>query len=106
MKTRDLSGFVTSFFRSYLTAERNVSQHTTHAYRDALKLLLRFAADWHKRQTDSLAIADLTVDVVLAFLDSLETTRKNMVRTRNARLAAIHCFFRYVLDSEPTHAAL
>ena len=106
MKTSDLSGFVTGFFRSHLAAERNVSQHTTHAYRDALKLFLRFAADWHKRQTDSLAIDDLTAEVVLGFLDSLEITRKNSIRTRNARLAAIHCFFRYVLDSDPTHAAL
>jgi site-specific recombinase XerD len=44
--------------------------------------------------------------VVLAFLDSLETTRNNTIRTRNARLAAIHCFFRFVLDSEPAHAAI
>jgi integrase/recombinase XerD len=106
MKTPDLAGFVTSFFRSHLTAERNLSQHTTHAYRDALKLFLRFAADWHKRQADRLAISDLTADVVLAFLDSLETARKNNVRTRNARLAAIHCFFRFVLDADPAHAAL
>jgi integrase/recombinase XerD len=106
MKTRDLSGFVTSFFRSHVVAERNLSQHTTYAYRDALKLFLRFAADWHKCQTDSLAITDLTAEVVLAFLDSLEATRQNTVRTRNARLAAIHSFFRYVLDSDPMHAAL
>jgi site-specific recombinase XerD len=106
MKTHDLSGFVTRFFRSHLVAERSLSQHTTYSYRDALKLFLRFAADWHKRQADCLAIGDLTADVVLAFLDSLETNRKNSVRTRNARLAAIHCFFRYVLDSDPAHAAL
>ena len=73
MKTPDLSSFVTRFFRSHLAAERNLSQHTMHAYRDALKLFLRFAADWHKRQADSLAIGDLTAEVVLAFLDSLES---------------------------------
>lgn len=106
MKTPDLSSLVTSFFRSHLAAERNVSPHTTHAYRDALKLFLRFAAAWHKRRSDSLAIGDLTAEVVLAFLDSLETMRKNSIRTRNARLAAIHCFFRYVLDCDPTQAAL
>ena len=71
MKTPDLSVYVTGFFRSHLTAERNLSQHTTHAYRDALKLLLRFAAAWHKRQAASLAIGDLTAEVILAFLDSL-----------------------------------
>jgi integrase/recombinase XerD len=106
MKTPELTGFVTGFFRTHLGAERNVSQHTTLAYRDALKLFLRFAADWHKRPVDCLAIGDLTPEVVLGFLDSLETARHNTVPTRNARLAAIHCFFRYVLDCEPAHAAL
>ena len=106
MITRDLSSFVTNFFRSHLTAERNLSPHTMRAYRDALKLFLRFAAAWHKRPADHLALADLTTEVVLAFLDSLEAARKNNVRTRNARLAALHCFFRYVLDEDPLQAAL
>ncbi len=106
MRSPELSRFVTDFFRRHLGAERNVSRHTMLAYRDALKLFLRFAADWHKRPVDRLAIGDLTPEVVLAFLDSLETTRHNTIRTRNARLAAIHCFFRYVLDCEPSHAAL
>jgi len=106
MKTRDLSSFVTDFFRSHLSAERNLSPHTTHAYRDALKLFLRFAATWHKRPADRLALADLTAEVVLAFLDSLEAARNNTIRTRNARLVALRCFFRFVLDAEPMHAAL
>jgi site-specific recombinase XerD len=106
MKSSDLSELVTAFFSSHLIGERNASQHTTHAYRDALKLFLSFAADWHKSRVNSLAIDDLTAKVVLAFLDSLENTRKNSVRTRNARLAAIHSFFRYVLDCDPAHAAL
>jgi site-specific recombinase XerD len=106
MRSPELSRIVTDFFLRHLSAERNVSRHTTLAYRDALKLFLRFAADWHKRPVDHLAIGDLTPEVVLTFLDSLETARHNTVRTRNARLAAIHCFFRYVLDCEPSHAAL
>lgn len=106
MKSPDLSRFITRFFLTHLAAERNVSPNTVIAYRDALKLFLRFAADFYKRKVDSLAIEALTPKVVRAFLDSLETTRKNTVRTRNARLAAIHCFFRYVLDCEPSLAAL
>ena len=106
MRPPDLSGLVTGFFRTHLGAERDVSQHTTLAYRDALKLFLRFAVDWHKRPVDRLAIGDLTPEVVLAFLDALETARHNTVRTRNARLAAIHCFFRHVVNCDPSHAAL
>jgi site-specific recombinase XerD len=106
MPAPELSGLVTGFFRSYLAAQRNVSQHTTLAYRDAMKLLLRFATEWHKRPTSRLDVGDLSAEVVLAFLDSLETRRHNSVRTRNARLAAIHCFFRYVLDRDPAQAML
>lgn len=106
MTSANLSRFITNFFIHHLPAERNVSANTTVAYRDALKLFLRFAADRHKRQVDCLTMNDLNTDVVLAFLDRLESTRKNCVQTRNARLAAIHCFFRYVLDCEPSLASL
>jgi integrase/recombinase XerD len=106
MPAPELSGLVTGFFRTHLAAERNASQHTILAYRDAMKLLLRFAAEWHKRPVVRLGIGDLTVVVVLAFLDSLETRRHNSVQTRNARLAAIHSFFRYVLACDPAQATL
>jgi site-specific recombinase XerD len=91
MPVPDLSRFVTGFFVAHLAAARNVSQHTTLAYRDALKLFLRFAAEWHQRPAVNLVIGDLTAEVVLAFLDSL---------------AALHSFFRYVLDCDPAQATL
>jgi integrase/recombinase XerD len=37
-----------------------------------------------------LDIADLGAPVISAFLDHLEPERNNSIRTRNARLAAIH----------------
>jgi site-specific recombinase XerD len=106
MHSSDLPRLVTSFFLSHLTAERNLSHNTVSAYRDAVNLFLRFAADWHRRKVDNFALDDLAPAVVLAFLNSLESARHNSVPTRNARLAALHCFFRYVLACEPTHAAL
>jgi integrase/recombinase XerD len=39
-----------------------------------------------------------------AFLEHLEQARGNRARTRNARLAAIHSFFRYVALREPAYA--
>lgn len=44
--------------------------------------------------------------VVAGFLDHLEHERGNTVRTRNARLAAIHSLFRYAALRHPEHAAL
>ena len=39
-------------------------------------------------------------------MEYLENERHNSVRTRNARLAAVHSFFRYAALREPVHAAL
>ena len=36
---------VQDFFEKHLVVERHLSRHTVLAYRDALKLLLRYAAD-------------------------------------------------------------
>jgi len=47
MTPTDLCTLVTAFFVTHLAGERNVSAHTTAAYRDALTRLLRFAADFH-----------------------------------------------------------
>lgn len=104
--THDLAPFVTAFLVQYLPAERNVSPHTIAAYRDTLKLLLRFVATALRRAAAALQVEDLTPDRILQFLTDLETTRGNTVRTRNARLAAIHTFVRYVVDTEPALALI
>lgn len=41
-----------------------------------------------------------------AFLDHLETERGNGVRTRNARLAAVHALFRFAALRHPEHATV
>ena len=99
-----LTTLVTGFFVRYLAAERNVSPHTTAAYRDTLKLLLQFTRDLARRPIEALQFEDLAPDVIARFLDHLETVRHNSIRTRNARLAAIHSFMRYVLSREPSLA--
>ncbi|HVH88836.1 MAG TPA: tyrosine-type recombinase/integrase [Terriglobales bacterium] len=106
MKVQSLSALLSSFFLRYLALERGVSPHTSASYRDAIKLLLQFSADRCKRPVDRLTIEDLNAPAVLEFLAYLETGRSNTVRSRNARLAAIQTFFRYVTAQEPSLAAL
>ena len=96
MNAPTLATLLSAFFLRYLAAERGVSSHTTASYRDAVKLLLQFAATRCRRSVDKLAIEDLTGPLVLDFLTDLESNRGNTTRTRNARLAAIQTFFRYV----------
>ncbi|MGD0232646.1 MAG: tyrosine-type recombinase/integrase [Syntrophorhabdales bacterium] len=100
-----LSTLVTDFFMVHLGKERNASRHTTTAYRDSLKMFLCFAAKLRSRTIDRLELEDLSVDVILEFLNYLEKERGNTVQTRNLRLTAIHSFFRYVLSREPALAS-
>jgi site-specific recombinase XerD len=106
MKVQPLSALLSSFFLRYLALERGVSPHTSASYRDAIKLLLQFSADRCKRSVDRLTTEDLNAPVVLEFLTHLEIVRFNTVRSRNARLAAIQTFFRYVTAQQPSLAAL
>jgi len=94
------------FFGDYMTEQRGLSHHTVLSYRDALKLLLEFSAQHHKKPVVALDVADLDQDVVLAFLKNMEKTHGVKARTRNARLSALHTFFRYVGEKEPMNLAV
>ena len=83
--------------------ERGASPHTIAAYRDTLKLLLAFASKRLRSQPCRLDIGDLDAPLIAAFLDHLERERANSVRTRNARLAAIHSLFRYAALRHPEY---
>jgi integrase/recombinase XerD len=52
-----------------------------------------------------LDLADLQAPVISAFLDHCEQDRGNSIRTRNARLAAIHSLFAFAALHHPEHAA-
>lgn len=95
-----------AFFTERLIRQRQASPNTVSAYRDALRLLLCFAAEQTGKQPSQLDIADLDARLVAAFLDHLEAERGNTARTRNARLAAIHSLFRFAALRHPEHAAV
>jgi integrase/recombinase XerD len=95
-----------AFFTDRLTRQKNASPHTIAAYRDTLRLLLGFA--WQRTGTPParLGIEDLGAPLVAAFLDHLEHERGNSVRSRNARLAAIHSLFSFAAMQHPEHAEM
>lgn len=95
-----------AFFTERLARQRNASPHTIAAYRDTFRLLLPFAAQRTRTQPSAIDIADLDAPLVAAFLDHLEAERHNSIRTRNARLAAIHSLFRWAALQHPEHAAV
>jgi integrase/recombinase XerD len=101
-----LAPTVEAFFTQRLAAQRQASPRTVAAYRDALRLLFRFAHNRTGKEPSQLDLGDLDVELVTAFLTWLETDRDNSVATRNARLAAIHSLFRYAAWHHPEHAGL
>jgi integrase/recombinase XerD len=100
-----VAGLLEAFFTDRLQRQRNASPHTVAAYRDTFRLLLAFAQQRVRKPPSALPLADLDASLIGAFLHHLEKARGNSIRTRNARLAAIHSFFRFVALQEPGYSA-
>jgi len=101
-----LAPLLEAFFTERLIGQRQVSQHTVAAYRDAFCLLLRFAQHRIGRAPHQLQLDDLDANLIGAFLNHLEAERGVTVRTRNARLTAIRSLFHFSSYRHPEHAAL
>ena len=84
------------FLREHLPHDRRASEQTCETYAYAFQLLVCFAARRLHTQPSSLEIEQLDAALVLAFLEHLESERHNSPKTRNARLAAINAFFRFL----------
>jgi integrase/recombinase XerD len=94
-----------AFFTDRLITQKDASPRTIAAYRDTLRLLLRFAAEQTGKQPARLEFSDLDAPLIGAFLYHLEHERGNSARTRNARLAAIHSLYRYAALRHPEDIA-
>jgi integrase/recombinase XerD len=104
MNASSFSSLLQRFFTDRLLAQLGASPHTVAAYRDAFRLLLRFAAKHFGRSPSELRIEELDVSFLCKFIQHLELDRCNCIRTRNNRLSALQGFFRYVSFSEPALA--
>ena len=89
------------FFSHYVPVQQGLSDNTIPAYRDAVKLLLCYAADKLRKPVDELMIEDLKENMILGFLDHVQQDRGCTPRTRNARLAAVSSLFRFIAREEP-----
>ena len=96
-----LGDLVRSFFEDCLQRQRGLRPHSIRSYRDTLKLFLGHASEQLRKPLTRLALADLTCESVLEFLNWIERARDNSPRTRNQRLAALRGFFRYAATRSP-----
>jgi integrase/recombinase XerD len=95
-----------NFFSQHLLAERQLSSCTVASYRDSCRLLLNYLQTQTKRRPCEQRLEDWDAPNILRFLEHLEKQRHCSARSRNVRLAAIHCFMRYVATRQPQSLAL
>lgn len=100
-----IAATIQAFFTDRLITQRHASPHTIAAYRDTVRMLLTFTTERTGIPCHLLEFTDLDADTIAAFLDHLEHQRHNSVRTRNARLAAIHSLFGFAALRCPEHVA-
>jgi site-specific recombinase XerD len=100
--SKTLTCLVQDFFRKHLVGRRDVSPNTVSAYRDTMRMLLSFAGSHRGHKDREISLDDLNRETVFTFLDHLQKNRGNSTSTRNARLAAVHSFFQFVAQEDPT----
>ena len=101
-----LAPLLQSYFTDRLLRQRHASPNTIASYRDTFRLLLTFVKAKTGKPPSKITLEDLDAALIGAFLAHLESDRGNSVRTRNARLTAIHSLFNYLSLQAPEHAEL
>jgi site-specific recombinase XerD len=96
-----LGPILLAFFEDHLKVQKGLRLGSIRSYRDTLRLFLKFVSERTKHRISKLALVELTSDQVLQFLTYIEDERHNHRRTRNQRLAALHCFFEYAAIQAP-----
>ena len=100
-----IAPLITGFLREHMPIEQGCSPHTCETYAHAFRLLLMFASNRLGIKPSQIAVEQIDVTLILAFLAHIEEQRGNCAATRNGRLAAIKAFIRYVEFRVPSALA-
>ena len=100
MKPTDFSYALTKYLSIYLPGQYNASPHTILAYRDAFKLLLRYAEADCSITPERLTLSMIDAPFIYGFLLWLKRNG-NAIPTQNQRLAAMKAFFRWLQRERP-----
>lgn len=101
MRKTDFAQCLETYLRVYLPGQAGLSENTIMAYRDTFIQILYFIENIKKKNPDQLTLADFNSQLIVDFLDWLETEKHNSISTRNQRLAAIRAFAKYARSRYP-----
>ena len=100
MRNKDFSYYLSHFLKDYLVVERNCSKHTIRSYKNTFKQLIEYLVNIKNIRLQNINFNTTTRDIIIEFLNYLETVKNISIRTRNQRLAAIKSFYQYCLYEE------
>ena len=90
------AGLVSAYFSMYLAGTKNVSTNTIYSYRDTFVIFHGYLEKYCGFKLEKMLFNDLSRELILEFLQYLETERKYSISSRNQRLAALKSFAKYV----------
>ena len=102
----DFFNTVRSFLLEYLPNQRCFSENTVRSYRQALNILILYLRTEQKLTIKQIRFDIMSREVILNFLDWLETDRHCSISTRNQRLMVLRSFFDYAGQLDCTQIAL
>jgi hypothetical protein len=94
----NFAALLQEFFIERLMQQRAASPQTIASYRDTFRLFLQFAQARLRKSPVGLALADIDVDLVLAFLRHLQDDRHNCAHPECA--ACCHSFISEVRGTQ------
>ncbi len=94
------SKLVQEFLTNYIISECNYSINTKKSYSTTFYLFLEYMNKINNIKPNKIEIEAITKEVIIQFLDWLETNRNVSISTRNQRLACIKSFYKYVQTNE------
>lgn len=92
---------ISAFLLERLPIQRGASVHTCDSYAYSFQWLFEFASQRFGVTPSALYLEQIDAQLVMEFLVYLESVRDNSASTRNARLAAIKSFVRFLEFREP-----
>jgi integrase/recombinase XerD len=100
-----IAPLISSFLREHMPIEQGCSPHTCETYAHAFRLLFIFVSKRLGIRPSQIYLEQIDAALILEFLAHIEEERGNCAATRNARLAAVKAFIRYVEFRVPSALA-
>jgi len=102
----DFFGTMRRYLLEYLPKQKCFSKNTIRSYKQALNLFVAYLRTVQKMSVFKINFEAMNRELILGFLDWLETERNCGANTRNHRLMVLRSFFDYAGILDCTHIVL